>query len=150
MRTLLAALALLALAAPAARAQTLQDLVSTIRAGGGWVSIPIEEGEGRLVTRAVPTGGMTLEGCVQVWPGHSGRWEIDATDTRRDETLELRARAGEPMPFSYTTGMTAQLEVAVRWSEPRDTTLMVWIGLEGLSSREPERDACRPVYDEGG
>lgn len=143
------ALALLAVTAPRASAQTFADLVATLRAGGGWVSIPIEDGEGQLVTRAVPTGGMTLAGCVQVWSGHSGRWELDATDLRAERTLEMRARAGQSVPFSHKTGPMAQLDLKVRWSEPRDTTLMVWVGLEGMGSREPERDACEPVYGGG-
>jgi len=147
MRILVSMLALIGLTATAAAAQTLADLLATMRAGGGWVSIPIEGGRGELVTRVVFTGGMTIAGCAQIWPGHSGRWEIDATETRREETFRMRAHGGQPVPFSHKTGPTAQVDLKVRWSEPRDTTLFLWVGLEWIGAGD--RNVCEPVYGEG-
>ena len=51
---------------------------------------------------------------------------------------------GETLEFEYTTGLTAQLDVDVEWSEPRDTTLLLWIGLD-TSTSEGE-GACDPAY----
>ena len=52
---------------------------------------------------------------------------------------------GERVPFRYRTGRRAQLSVDVRWSEPRDTTLVVWVGLETPGQ---QRDVCDPIYGE--
>jgi hypothetical protein len=41
----------------------------------------------------------------------------------------------------------AQLDVKVRWSEPRDTTLLVWVGLDRPG--RPKGDSCEPVYGSG-
>jgi hypothetical protein len=141
MRTLLS-LVLLAVAAPAgARAQPLDDVMSAIRNGGGWVSVPIVGGRGAAHTLPVPTMGITLTGCVRVWDGHSGRWEIHARETVADTTLVVRSAPGEGVPFSHTFGLRSQVDVDIVWSEPRDTTLFLWVGLKG---QDDERDACVP------
>jgi len=80
---------------------------------------------------------------MEIWPGHSGSWSLEVTDTYGNGRLETRARPADDIPFTYDTGMLAQLEVDVRWSEPRDTTLLVWVGLQ---SARGDRDPCEPVY----
>jgi hypothetical protein len=131
-----------------ARAQTIFDLLASVRQGGGWVNIPIEDGRGSVRTPALPTAGLELTGCVRVWPGHTGRWELEAHDTRGGGSLRARSvAADEPVPFVYETGSWAQLDVRVRWSEPRDTTLVLWIGLERRGSARA--DPCEPVYRSG-
>jgi len=60
----------------------------------------------------------------------------------------VEVEPGEPVEFSYTTGTLSRLTVEARWSEARDTTLLVWIGLETRTPRRP--DACVPVYGNGG
>lgn len=141
MRALLP-LALLVLALPAgARAQPLDDVMSAIRDGGGWVSVPIVRGEGAATTMTLPTMGLTLTGCVRVWDGHSGRWEIRAHETVADTTLVTSSVPGEGVPFSHTFGLRSQIDVLIRWSEPRDTTLFLWVGIKG---QDDERDACVP------
>lgn len=143
------ALALLAVwASPrAADAQTLLDLLRSIERGGGWVTIPIENGTGTLESAPLPTGGLTLRGCLQVYAATSGRWELRARDTLGDGHLEATVVGGEAVPFRYQTGARAQVRVDARWSEPRDTTLLLWIGLE--TSRREGRDPCTPVYGGG-
>jgi hypothetical protein len=37
----------------------------------------------------------------------------------------------------------AQLDFSFRWSEARDTTLAVWLG---LAVGRTQREACEPVY----
>lgn len=141
MRVLLT-LGLLAAALPAsARAQPLDDVMAAIRNGGGWVSIPIVAGSGSTRTLPLPTMGLTLTGCVRVWDGHSGRWEIRAREMVADTTLTVRSVPGEGVPFAYTFGFRSQLEVDFVWSEPRDTTLFLWVGLKGS---DDDRDACVP------
>jgi hypothetical protein len=144
---LLPLLVLLALSAVPARAQTLADLLAGMRAGGGWVALDIENGRGELLTRPLPTAGLRLTGCVHVWGGHSGRWEIDVEDTRGDGRFELRGGPGATLPIEYETGAVAQLDVEVRWSEPRDTTLLVWVGFDRPG--RPKGDSCEPVYGSG-
>lgn len=143
--TAVLALILSSFAAPVA-AQGPGELLRTIRQGGGWVSIPIRAGEGSLRTDTVPTLGVTLAGCLNVWGGHSGEWTIQARDPVNGGSLDATAVPGEGVPFSYRTGLRSLLDVEVRWSEPRDTTLLVWIGLEGVVR---ERDACAPTYGSG-
>lgn len=124
-----------------ARAQPLDDAMAAIRNGGGWVSVPIVGGRGAARTLPLPTMGITLTGCVRVWDGHSGSWEIRARETVADTTLVVRSAPGEGVPFSHTFGLRSQIDVDVEWSEPRDTTLFLWVGLKG---QDDERDACVP------
>lgn len=133
---------LLALPAPAA-AQGPMELLRTIRQGGGWISLPVTEGVIDVATDTVPTLGIALEGCVTVWPGHSGTWTLEADDPLNDQRLEAVARPGEGVPFSYRTGPRSVLDVRVRWSEPRDTVLHLWVGVEVPAI---DRDACEPRY----
>ena len=110
------------------------------------MGIPVEDGRGSLQTSVLPTVGMRIAGCVQVWTGNSGTWEIRARDTQGDGMIELIGEGGDSQRFEYTTGLTAQLDVDVQWSEPRDTTLLVWVGLEGAARRGSA--ACEPRYSE--
>jgi len=129
-----------------ANGQSIVELLQSVRQGGGWVRIPVEGGKGTLLTSAVPTLGLTLVGCMQVYPGHSGRWDITARDPYGDGLLEANVPGGEPVTFRYQTGQRAQLSVEVRWSEPGDTTLLIWVGLETPGQ---DRDSCAPVYGSG-
>ena len=111
------------------------------------MGIPIEDGVGSVSTVTLPTLGMTLRGCGQVYGAHTGRWAIQARDSRGEGRLDVEVEPGEPVEFSYTTGTVSRLTVEARWSEARDTTLLVWIGLETRNPRRP--DACVPVYGKG-
>lgn len=124
------------------RAQTVADLFRAIQRGGGWVGIPVHEGRGSLDTGVVPTAGIALSGCARVWSGHSGSWEIRAEDLIAERVIEARLEPGESMRFRHGTGPGARLRVDVRWSEPRDTTLVLWVGLERKG--ESPTEACRP------
>nr|NIP60271.1 hypothetical protein [Gemmatimonadota bacterium]NIR80713.1 hypothetical protein [Gemmatimonadota bacterium]NIT89517.1 hypothetical protein [Gemmatimonadota bacterium]NIU33311.1 hypothetical protein [Gemmatimonadota bacterium]NIU37601.1 hypothetical protein [Gemmatimonadota bacterium] len=108
------------------RAQTMADLFRAIQRGGGWVGIPVVEGEGSLDTGIVPTAGIALSGCARVWSGHSGTWEIRVEDLIAARVIEASLGPGESVRFSHATGPGARLQVDVRWSEPRDTTLALW------------------------
>ena len=144
--TLLSAL-LLAGAGMDGSAQTIPDLLSGIQNGGGWITIPIEGGQGSLRTIALPTVGLTISGCAQVWGGHSGTWDISVRDIQGTGELDVVTPGGQEIPFSYTTGMFSQLTVDVEWSEARDTTLLLWVGLESAGS---DRNACEPQYVDSG
>ncbi len=105
--------------------------------------VSVEGGEGSLRTVSLPVGGLSLTGCMQVWGGHSGSWDIRARDLYSEGAFDFLVRPGEPRSFAYQTGTQAQLQVDVRWSEPRDTTLLLWVGLDSPRVR---RDPCEPVY----
>jgi hypothetical protein len=135
--------ALFAVRPAGVEAQTLEDLARSVEQGGGWVGIPIVAGEGSVSTPTVPTMGITLNGCVQVWGGHSGTWDIEARDLINQGRLAVKAAPGQSVPFTYTAGMRSQLTVDVAWSERRDTTLLLWVGLERPGSSAP--DACKPT-----
>jgi hypothetical protein len=147
-RSLLAAALGLALAATRpvpAHAQVTAELIRIVRAGGGWVAIPISGGEASLSSDTVPTLGLTLTGCFTVWGGHSGEWTFAARDGVSGQRLDAVAIPGEGVPFSVQTEMQSHLDLEVRWSEPRDTVLQLWVGME-----VPTRpDACEPVYGDG-
>ena len=142
--TLLAAFGLvLASAVPApARAQAPAELIRAIRSGGSWVAIPISRGRASLSSDTVPTLGLTLNGCLTVWGGHSGEWTFEARDELNGKRLDAVAAPGRGVPFSVETGMRSHLDLEVRWSEPRDTVLQLWVGLE-IPARP---NACTPVY----
>jgi hypothetical protein len=141
------ALAAIALLLPdPARAQSPVQLLRSIAQGGGWISIPVTEGVGTIRTDTVPTLGIKVEGCLTVWPGHSGEFTVAARDPLNDESLDAVAKPGQGVPFSYQAGPRSALDVKVEWSEPRDTTLIVWIGVK---TRNPDRDACEPRYSGG-
>jgi len=142
---LAAFLGVLAAGRPAAvHAQSIEELRRSVEEGGGWVGIPIVAGTGSVSTPTVPTMGITLKGCVQIWGGHSGTWNIEARDMIGEGRLAVdTARPGQSVPFTYTAGMRSQLTVDVAWSEPRDTTLLLWVGLERSGSSS--RDACKPT-----
>jgi|GEM_PF-442791 len=142
---LLALAAVVGLAVPAA-AQA-QDLIQSIRQGGGWIEIPIEGGTGSVRTEAVPTFGLTVSGCANVWPGHTGEFNVQARDLLNGGRLAAVMTPGKGVPFSYRTGLRTSLDVRVRWSEPRDTTLLIWVGLEGTGASRG--NPCAPVYGTG-
>lgn len=123
-------------------AQDLQDVLATIRNGGGWVSVPIERGRGTASTIILPTMGMTLSGCVNVWAGHSGQWKIRARDTVVEDTVEMAPAPGRGVRFAHEFGLRSQLEFEFEWSEARDTTLFLWVGLD-REDDGPE-EACTP------
>lgn len=139
---------------PAPAEGQLIHLLKAIGNGGSWVSLPVEKGRATLRSPVVPLAGMALNGCLHVWTGNSGKWTVRAEDALGDEKLEVVAEPGKPVRFDYKAGLRAQLDLDVRWSEPRDTTLFMWIGLargkreDGEKDGEKEkdgRDICRPV-----
>lgn len=124
------------------RAQNIQEVLATIRNGGSWVTVPIQKGHGTVSTVMLPTMGMTLAGCINVWEGHSGEWEIKARDTIAEDTLEVESTPGEGVRFSHEFGLRSKLEFDFEWSEPRDTTLYLWVGLD-REDHEPQ-ESCTP------
>jgi hypothetical protein len=143
MRLALTALTALALTLPSpVRGQAIAQVMSGIRDGGGWIGIPIVKGHGTFSTVTLPTAAMSLSGCVNVWYGHSGTWTIEAHERVLGSRLQIEAEPGVGVPFEHDFGMTAQVDFDFRWSEPRDTTLMLWVGLEGRG--QTDRDPCDP------
>jgi hypothetical protein len=143
---LLLPLLLLGVGPASAPAQTLVEVLQTIQEGGGWVRIPVSRGEGTLRSASLPVGGLQLKGCTQIWGGHSGSWNIRAREIFGGGELGVPSRPGEARTFVYQTGDQVRFQVDVRWSEPRDTTLLLWVGLETpMLSRDP----CEPVYGGG-
>ncbi len=140
---LAAALALWGVAGTPAEGQTVSDLLASVQRGGGWISVPIRNGTGHVSTATVPTMGATLSGCVHVWGGHSGDWAIEARDALGTGSLSMNAGPGESQPFRYTAGMRSRLEIDFAWSEPRDTTLFLWVGL-ARPNQAPE-ETCEPA-----
>lgn len=145
-RTVIAAVTAVLLSAAPASAQGIGAVLGAMAQGGGWIQIPIERGNGSLLSAALPSVGLEIAGCMQIWAGHSGSWTVSVEDTYGNGDLNAEAEPGDDIPFSYSPGAWAQLKVDVAWSEPRDTTLLVWVGVEGSASRDP----CDPVYGTGG
>jgi hypothetical protein len=144
-RALAAAVSLLAFAVPAgAEGQTLVDLLAALRQGGGWIDVPIRGGKGSRLTPILPTAGLDVAGCFRVWGGHSGLWDFDVRDTQGAARLQKLTLPDQPVTFRHATGRVAQLDLQVRWSEPRDTTLILWVGLR--TSSPGARDPCEPIY----
>jgi hypothetical protein len=115
--------------------------MAAIRNGGGWVSVDIQDGRGAARTMPMPAMGMTVSGCLQVWEGNTGRWRIRAHDMVTDSIIEASGVPGQGVKFSHEFGLRTQLDVEFIWSEPRDTTLLLWVGL-GDADLNPE--VCTP------
>lgn len=129
-------------AVPASAEGQLGRLLQAIKEGGGWARFSVEDGRGGYRSAAVPVAGLSLDGCFQVVQPATGTWTLTARDLLGDGRIEATVGAGEPVRFSYEAGFRTQLDVVVEWSEPRDTTLVVWIGLETLA--QEGRDVCQP------
>jgi hypothetical protein len=132
--------------APAPAHGQMEAVMAAIRNGGGWVSIDIQDGRGAAKTLPMPAMGMKLSGCMQVWEGNTGRWRIRAHDVVTDAIIEASSLPGEDVPFEHEFGLRTQLEVEFIWSEPRDTTLFLWVG---LGDAESDPDVCTPKGPSG-
>ena len=127
-----AALSVLSLAvAPDAAEAQLGELFRAVANGGSWARLVVEEGRGRFRSAVLPVAVLSLEGCFQVWDGHSGTWRVRAEDLLGDAEIDVEVQPGEGVPFQYKAGLRAQIEITVEWSEPRDTTFVAWVGAEG-------------------
>jgi hypothetical protein len=144
---LLSILGMVALTVPTVvQAQGIAQIMSGMVQGGGWVSIPIDKGHGSFSSFTLPTAAMSVSGCVNVWFVHSGTWEIEARESVLGSVLRIDAEPGTGVPFEHDFGMTAQVDVDFKWSEPRDTTLYLWVGLDRTG--EGAETVCEPP--EGG
>ena len=138
----LVAVAIVASALPAQG--QIFELMRIVSDGGSWLGLPVTAGRASLVGPAVPVAGLSLDGCLRVWDGHSGEWKIRAKDRLGESGLDVTALPGRPVRFEFRGGLQAQLDVRVEWSEARDTTLHVWVGVEPPSGRDDGRDICQP------
>ena len=152
MRTL--AVSLLAAVLPLApgshplQAQVSPEILQVLQQGGAWVALPIEDGVGSFQSQPVPTLGIQLQGHLQIWEEHTGSWHVVMRDLARPEDpviLERLMVPGERVEFDYQTGMLGQIQIDVRWSEARDTTLRVWVGTE-LTPGESDALTSTDVY----
>ncbi len=146
MRTSHILLAFLLTTAAPVKAQGIIEIMASLRDGGGWIQIPIHAGAGSFSSVTVPTAALSLAGCVNVWYGHSGTWEIEARESVLGSVVRISAEPGIGEPFEHDFGMQAQVDIDFRWSEPRDTTLIMWIGLE--VGGESGEESCAPDYGE--
>lgn len=139
------------LTVPTSAAQgQLGQVLQAVANGGSWVRFQVEAGRGSYRSPRLPVAGMTLDGCFQVWQGHSGTWTIRAKDLRGTTDIHVTAAPGEPVEFSYEGGLTAEIDLAIEWSEPRDTVMIAWVGLAALAGEEGERDICQPPAENEG
>ena len=124
------ALACFALAVPATAAEAqLLEAMKALSEGGGWLSLPVRNGKAVLRGPRVPLAGLAINGCFVVSRRHSGEWTVHARDERSGQSIDTVAMPGAPVRFAYKAGFTARLSVDIEWSEPRDTTLWVWVGV---------------------
>ncbi len=148
-----AALALCVLAGPALRpgsaslqAQIPPEILQAMERGGAWIALPIEAGVGSFQSESVPTFGIRLQGHLRIWEEHTGSWHVAVRDLARDAdraVLERLMTPGERVDFDYRTGMLGQVRIDVRWSEARDTTLRVWVGVGPTPAADDGADGVR-------
>jgi len=120
----------------------LDGVLAAIRNGGGWVAVDVHQGIGAISTTMLPTLGMNLSGCVHVFEGQTGHWEVRARDTIGEGSLEASLDPGGDAPFAHQFGLRARLEFEFEWSEPRDTTLYLWVGVDRADDAPGE--SCTP------
>ncbi len=133
--------------APTAAESQLARLLQAVRDGGGWVRFEVEDGKSGYRSDPVPVVGLSLDGCFQVVQPRTGSWTLTARDMLGDGRIKATVEAGEPVRFSYEAGFRTQLDVVAEWSEPRNTTLVMWVGLETLA--DDDRDICEPPQGGG-
>ena len=133
-----------ALAVPTPADGQIAQVLKAVNSGGSWIQLPVEGGRASYRSPAFPLAGMAFDGCVKIWERHSGSWTISARDAMGNARLDVTTAPGEPVRFDYKAGFQAQLEVDVEWSEPRDTTLFVWVGVSTAMNPDTERDICQP------
>ena len=130
------------------QAQVSPEILQVLQQGGAWVALPIEDGVGSFQSQPVPTLGIQLQGHLQIWEEHTGSWHVVMRDLARADDpviLERLMVPGERVEFDYQTGMLGQIQIDVRWSEARDTTLRVWVGTE-LTPGEPDALTSADIY----
>jgi len=135
------------------RAQVSPEILQVLQQGGAWVALAIEDGVGSFQSGPVPTLGIQLRGQLRIWEEHTGNWHVVMRDLARAEDpviLERLMVPGEPVDFDYQTGMLGQIQIDVRWSEARDTTLRVWVGTELTPGEQAEPDSRRTASGEPG
>lgn len=142
--SVLAAVSPLAPGTPSLRAQVSPEILQVLQQGGAWVALEIEDGVGSFESGPVPTLGIQLRGQLRIWEEHTGSWHVVMRDLARGDDpviLERLMVPGEPVDFDYQTGMLGQIQIDVRWSEARDTTLRVWVGTELTPGEGAEPDS---------
>ena len=118
-----------ALTVPATAAEAqLVEAMKALSEGGSWLNLPVRNGKAALRGPLVPLAGLAVDGCLVVWRRHSGEWTIHAKDERSGQAIDTVVIPGTPVRFAYKAGGTARFSVEIEWSEPRDTTLFVWLG----------------------
>lgn len=132
------------LVAPTPASGQVLQLLQAVNNGGSWIRLPVEAGQATYRSPVFPLAGLAVDGCLKVWERHSGSWTIRAHDTMGDDRLDVTATPGEPVKFAYKAGIQAQLDVAIEWSEPADTTLFIWVGISASGNRDNGRDICQP------
>ena len=139
-------LALAVWSSPGPAEGQIVQLLKAVGNGGSWINLPVKEGRASLRSPVLPLAGLSVNGCLHVWERHSGSWTVRARDVIGGRELEARLEPGIPERFDYDAGFRAQLDLEVEWSEPRDTTLFMWVGIERAKKRkkDDERDICQP------
>ena len=145
LRSLSASALFLSLLLSAGPAQgQIANLFRVVGDGGSWIKLEVEKGRMTRKTSVLPLAGMKVNGCFRIWDRHSGAWTVRAEDALGDAKLDVTAKPGEPVRFEYQAGLTARFDFEIEWSEPRDTTLFIWVGLAPANSKKKERDICQP------
>ena len=129
---------------PAPAEGQIAQLLQAVGNGGSWIRLEVEEGHASYRSPVFPLAGMSITGCLQVWNRQTGSWTVHAKDTMGDDELDITAVPGAPVKFDYKAGFQAQLDVNIEWSEPRDTTLFMWVGLAVQGNQDSDRDICEP------
>ena len=131
---------------PASGEAQVLGILSAVSNGGSWVNLTVEGGRAEYRSPVLPVAGMAVNGCILVWAGHSGSWTVRAKDLLGEEMLEVTTESGKPVKFDYRAGLQAQLDLVVEWSEPKDTTLYLWVGVSLQDNKEKsgDRDICEP------
>ena len=131
---------------PAPAQGQIVQLLKAVGNGGSWINLPVKEGRASVRSPVLPLAGLSINGCLHVWRRHSGSWTIRAEDSVGGQELEAKLVPGTPLKFDYKAGFQAQLNLEVEWSELRDTTLFMWVGIERAKKRkkDDERDICQP------
>ena len=90
------------------------------------ISVPVKNGHGTASTSKI-TLGITMEGHFEIKSPDNGTWTLVVKDGKNTIINKSGVKKGEQIPFKYHTGFKTSMHFDAKWSEIKDTTLIIHV-----------------------
>ena len=90
------------------------------------ISVPVKNGHGTVSTSKT-TFGITMEGHFEIKSPDNGTWTLVVKDGKNTIINKSGVKKGEQIPFKYHTGFKISMHFDAKWSEIKDTTLIIHV-----------------------